>query len=463
MFRTRRPLAAAAGLTCHFVSGSNGSSTVGGCTTSPPKLSLGTSSKLAAGGSKFETLEGVKFRIFERQSSGAPLVRVLLKDLLHDLTAPPVRLVLFGEDHGHPLCHRLEKDIYDTWLGRNGYAKEGVQEPDSSSSSCNDGSVAETEEIGTVALSLEMLSTERQGVADEYVGLGLEPKPLQRYVDAKAAKEQGGDASKGDEEAAMEDAEALFGGEWHNWRDYAPLVRSARRHGQRIVCANAPRRLTSIVSKGGAPALDQHLAPDSAAAAAQPRDDRRLLPPLPLRRPSENLIQKIGPLFETFRGEKDLARRDRMLLAQSLWDATMAHAIVGELVDPKGSNRLHNRATLMSLQPGTGDSPPAQTGGVSPAVSKVMHVCGRLHVEHFLGVFEHLTHYQEIASLRQRPPSDSSSASRKQFSMEDREQTRVVVCLPSDESTSLTDKELATNPYLVNAADFVVICEECSS
>ena len=136
-----------------------------------------------------------------------------------------MRLLLFGEEHGHPLCHRLQKDLYEAWLRRT-FDDEG------------DGGGRPS--TASVAISLEMLSTERQAAADEYVQL--------------AREEEGAEGAKRQQQYHRE-AEALFAGEWANWEDYAPLVRAARRYKQPIVAANAPRRLTSIVARGGEPAL----------------------------------------------------------------------------------------------------------------------------------------------------------------------------------------------------------------
>merc|ERR1712227_497336 len=52
---------------------------------------------------------------------------------------------------------------------------------------------------------------------------------------------------------------------------------------------------------------------------------------------------------------------ERMVLAQSLWDASMAWKLAG------------------ALREGT--------------VDKIVHVCGRFHVEHGLGIPEHLDRY----------------------------------------------------------------------
>ena len=237
------------------------------CGLSKPKVFARRS---YAEGSDFEILDGHRFRVFERRESGRPLVRVSASHMRADLTDESRRLILFGEEHGHPLCHHLERDLYAAWL-------ESRREGDS------------------VSISLEMLSTERRNAVQEYY----------EHAPRKSGKEE----------------ESVFGGEWANWVDYADLVRMARENGESVVCANAPRRLTSMLAKGGENTLLRHLSSDEG------KSDLCLISPLPLRKPSAELCAAIGPIFETFRGKRDLDRRDRMLLAQTLWDSTMAYSI----------------------------------------------------------------------------------------------------------------------------------------
>lgn len=293
-------------------------------------------------------MEKVAFRVFERQRAGEPLVRVRARDMIEACTAPRMRLVLFGEEHGHPLCHRLQLELYEAWLQK-----------------------ARDERV---AISLEMLSTERQEAADEYV-------------------------------RTETSEEGLFAGQWANWQDYAPLVKAARRCKQPIVAANAPRRLTSIVAKGGEEALEAHLLEQAA--------DGPLLAPMPLRQPSPEIVAKVGPIFDGGCGAGGGDRKTRMLLAQTLWDATMAHSIAREL--SRGS--------------------------------RVMHCCGRMHVEHYLGIGDHLPHFAKMF------PDQA-------FSAEDRSRTRVVVCLSSDEALAVPDAQVAGDPHLAHIADFVVVCAE---
>ena len=158
-----------------------------------------------------------------------------------------------------------------------------------------------------------------------------------------------------------------------------------------------------MVSKLGRVGLDE-------ALLACPRD-AEFLAPIPWAPASAALSEKIGPMFSTFRGKRDDARKIRMLDAQSLWDATMAKSISSQLeADSK---------------------------------RRVLHLCGRFHCEHWLGIPEHLGHYLPTGGL--------SKGS-----------TRLVVCISSEGAfgeSSLSDADIISGGYLNGIADFVVLCE----
>ena len=72
----------------------------------------------------------------------------------------------------------------------------------------------------------------------------------------------------------------------------------------------------------------------------------------------------------------------------------------------------------------------------------VMLVCGRFHVQHFLGVVDHVEHYSERGDF---PPVE-------------RDEFRVVVCLPM-EANAFAHKaatDVWDDPSLDTVADFIV-------
>ena len=70
-----------------------------------------------------------------------------------------------------------------------------------------------------------------------------------------------------------------------------------------------------------------------------------------------------------------------------------------------------------------------------------MLVCGRFHVEHFLGVVDHVEHYGETGA----------------FAPVDRDEFRVVVALPVSDADFDAPGAIAADPSLDTVADFVVL------
>lgn len=241
-------------------------------------------------------------------------------------------------------------------------------------------------------LSLEMLSTDQQDATDAYL--------------------------------ARQNAAELANPNWENWEDYVPLVSRARRTGSVVVAANAPRRFTSLVAKEGYEGLAEYA-----------KDDRALIAPLPYKGPSTALRKKLGHIFwrRCVSLEENEERETRMLWAQSLWDATMAHNIL----------------TAMHRHP---DRP-------------CFHVCGRYHIEHFLGIVEQLEHYSENMNSDEGggvAGGDGGGGERGKHqypeTFGEREHFRTVVFITSPDLAVMDDTGVAADSYLRHAGDFVVVC-----
>ncbi len=175
---------------------------------------------------------------------------------------------------------------------------------------------------GPLVLSMEMFETDVQPVVDEYLaGLINERQFL-------AASRP-----------------------WANYaRDYRPLVEFAREHALAVVAANAPRRYVNRVSRLGVPSLDSLWV-----------DARAHLAALPFPMPTAAYRAKWTALMGDGAAHMGAAG-ERMLMAQALWDATMAHRI----------------ARALDRQAGT----------------LVVHPVGRFHVERGTGTPEALAHYR---------------------------------------------------------------------
>ena len=235
-------------------------------------------------------------------------------------------VLIIGETHNDPVAHLLEAELLrraDELLNM------GAQR-----------------DRRAVALSLEMFDRDVQPVLDEYLaGLISERHFL------------------------------LSSRPWRNYEtDYRPLVEYARGRALPVIAANAPARYVSRVSANG---------PDSLRAL--PEASRRWLPPLPFPPASEPYAAKFRSFLsgesagahtqpasrqQSPHSSPALARQvshggSYLLDAQTLRDASMAHAIAEHLKQRSGA--------------------------------LVVHVNGKFHSEERLGVPEQLLHYRAKA------------------------------------------------------------------
>ncbi len=137
---------------------------------------------------------------------------------------------------------------------------------------------------------------------------------------------------------------------WGNYKwDYRPLVELAKEKKLPVIAANAPRRYINMVSRNGRDAL-----------SGLSKDALKWLPPLPYGEPSAAYAAK----FKALMGPSPEAQMgiDKILASQSLWDASMAHAVATFL--KKNKNGL------------------------------AVHLNGSFHTESRLGTVEHLLKYR---------------------------------------------------------------------
>jgi uncharacterized iron-regulated protein len=221
-----------------------------------------------------------------------------------------VEVVFIGESHDDPGAHALQRDLLQA-----AYAHYGTD------------AAAEKRQV---VLSLEMFERDVQLVLDEYLA-GLIPET--QFLACSRP--------------------------WNNYQsDYRPLVEFARAQHLPVVAANPPRRYVNLVGREGRDALTR---------LSQPA--RALLPPLPYGAASADYEAKFRSLMAGMHGaaggdgERQMPDLSRMLDAQSLWDAGMAHAI-------------------------------AETLAQVPR-ALVIHLNGRFHSEEGLGIPEHLAAYRK--------------------------------------------------------------------
>jgi uncharacterized iron-regulated protein len=210
---------------------------------------------------------------------------VSLKEIVSDMDNYDV--LLFGEEHNDSVTHYLEHSILELL-----HLKFGNE----------------------VALSLEMFDRDVQPVMDEY---------LQGFIKEKHFKK---------------DARV-----WSNYRDYRPMVEFARQKKLNVVCANAPTRYTNLAGRKGQDALDmlpsstkEYFAPIPYDTATGKYYNKLMgLDHSPAPATTDTGKAKAAPSMAAMMGGFN------MIMAQSLWDATMAHSITRYLKKNKGQKVLH--------------------------------------------------------------------------------------------------------------------------
>ncbi len=232
-----------------------------------------------------------------------------------------VDVVLVGEAHDDPIAHLLEAELLRRANQRHGLDAQGKGRP--------------------VALSLEMFERDVQIVVDEYLA-GLISE--RHYL--------------------------LSSRPWANYpTDYRPLVEYARENKLPIIAANAPARYVSRVSSRGPASLND-----------LSKEAKAWLPPLPFRAASELYAAK----FKLFMGDA----AGPPVPAQSPTPATTPspHAPAQTPNNPHGALHLLDAQTLRDAT-------------MAHAITEqfrhkpnalIVHVNGKFHSEERLGVPEHI-------------------------------------------------------------------------
>jgi uncharacterized iron-regulated protein len=192
-------------------------------------------------------------------------------------------VLLIGESHDDRVGQAIELRLLGGAYGREAAAGTGRARP--------------------LVLSLEMFERDVQYVLDEYLAgliseehLAASARPWDNYVVA-----------------------------------YRPLVEFAKAHDLRVVAANAPRRYVSRVTAEGPESLLE-LSPLAMS----------FLPPLPYPGPSERYRAEWERLMTSdTTGPHGHTVSENAIQSQALWDAAMAHAVSGVLVQDAGSLVVH--------------------------------------------------------------------------------------------------------------------------
>ena len=201
---------------------------------------------------------------------------VTLKDIAVDMKNYDV--LFFGEEHNDSVTHFLEKSMLEQLFEVYG---------------------------SNITLSMEMFDRDAQEVMNEYLQGDIKEKFL------------------------IKDARC-----WSNYKDYRPMIEMAKTNHLAVVCANAPTRYTNLAGRKGQGALN-----------SLPQEAKAWIAPLPYDTASGKYYEKLMNLT-SHDASPTLPTSDttlkpttpvvsmggfNLILAQSLWDATMAYSIADYL------------------------------------------------------------------------------------------------------------------------------------
>lgn len=193
---------------------------------------------------------------------------VTLDSIINDMKNYDV--LFYGEEHNDSVTHYLEKTIFEKMNLKYGTG---------------------------LALSMEMFERDVQPVMNEY---------LRGFIR---------------ERNFIKDARA-----WSNYRDYKPMVELAKEKKLDVICANAPGRYTNLAGRKGQSVLLE-----------LPDESKKFFAPLPYDTAQGKYYEKLQEMS----GHSPVAKNDtakakppvmsmgnfNLIVAQSLWDATMAYSI----------------------------------------------------------------------------------------------------------------------------------------
>ncbi len=217
-------------------------------------------------------------------------------------------VLIFGEEHNDSVAHDLQISLF----------KKATEMYPSQ-----------------FALSLEMFDRDVQGIMDEYLADIIRERNFTK-------------------EARI----------WSNYKDYRPMVEWAKVKKLDVICANAPGRYSNLAGRKGQDALK-----------TLTKEAKRAFAPLPYKKAEGKYYQKLMNLMGHPPATDSLVATMPamsmggfdLIMAQSLWDATMAYSIAQYL--KKNTSK------------------------------KVFHVNGRFHSDEHLAVVEQLKHYHKKAKV----------------------------------------------------------------
>lgn len=209
-------------------------------------------------------LSEANYRIYSVKLDKEVPLNVVAEDLIN------YDVLFFGEEHNDSVTHYLEKTLFALLYDKYG----------------ND-----------LALSMEMFDRDVQPIMDEYLMGMIKEKHF------------------------IKDARA-----WQNYRDYKPMVEFAKENSLDVICANAASRYANLAGRKGQEYL-----------AKLPELSKNNIAPLPYEVATGKYYDKLmgvgehatGPVLDSVHTQPSAAAMGgfNLVVAQSLWDATMAYSI----------------------------------------------------------------------------------------------------------------------------------------
>lgn len=191
---------------------------------------------------------------------------VSVNDIIED--AKNTDVMFYGEEHNDSVTHYLEYKILELLF--NKYKN-------------------------SIALSMEMFERDVQPIMNEYLTSDIREKNFKK--DARA---------------------------WSNYKDYRSMVEFCKTNHLDVICANAAGRYSNLAGRKGQKAL-----------MSLPKESKKYFAPLPYDTAFGKYYDKLmglsghGPSTDTVKKATPMMGMGgfNLIMAQSLWDATMAYSI----------------------------------------------------------------------------------------------------------------------------------------
>jgi uncharacterized iron-regulated protein len=173
-------------------------------------------------------------------------------------------VLFYGEEHNDSVTHYLEHKIFESLFQKYN---------------------------SSIALSMEMFERDVQPIMNEYLTSDVREKNFKK--DARV---------------------------WSNYKDYRPMVEFSKLNKLDVICANAAGRYSNLAGRKGQKGLMD-----------LPQESKKYFAPLPYDTASGKYHEKLVGLFDQGSSKKkkqpSMGESFSLVMAQSLWDATMAYSI----------------------------------------------------------------------------------------------------------------------------------------